>query len=54
MSQAQVADKADVGIRHYQDFEAGYVVSLRFVWAVANALETSVSKLTRGLGPGVD
>lgn len=54
MSQAKVAEKADIGIRHYQDLEAGYVVSLRLVWSVANALEVPVSKITRGLGPGID
>jgi transcriptional regulator with XRE-family HTH domain len=51
-SQAKVAEKADVDLRHYQDFEAGKVVSLRLLWAVANALNVSVSKLTKGIGPG--
>lgn len=51
-SQATVADKADISLRHYQDLEAGFVVSLRMIWSVANALETSVSKLTKDLGPG--
>ena len=51
MIQSQVADAAEVDLRHYQDFEAGHVVSLRLLWSVANALGFSVSALTTGLGP---
>jgi len=51
LSQAEVSEMADIGIRHYQDLEAGHIVSLRLVWSVAKALKITVSKLTQGLGP---
>lgn len=51
LSQAKVADAAEVDLRHYQDLEAGHVVSLRLLWSVANALGVSVSRLTNYLGP---
>ena len=54
LSQEVVSSKVKVSVRHYQDMEAGYVVSSRMLWSVAKALDTSVSNLTRGLGPGRD
>lgn len=51
LSQAKVAEAAEVDIRHYQDLEAGHVVSLRLLWSVANALGVSISRLTNYLGP---
>jgi transcriptional regulator with XRE-family HTH domain len=52
LNQASVAEAAEVDLRHYQDLEAGHVVSLRLLWSVANALEVSVARLTKDLGPG--
>ena len=51
LSQATVAEAAEVDLRHYQDLEAGHVVSLRLLWSVANALGVSVAKITADLGP---
>jgi transcriptional regulator with XRE-family HTH domain len=52
LSQAKLAEMAGMDIRHYQDIEAGNVLSLRPIWTVAKALDVPIATLTCHLGPG--